>query len=422
MPTRTVIRRARPKDHQMAKEAKTSNEKVSSQKPAPKAPKKPLIIGTDHALTLTTAQGTFLYLSYWDMWFSIVAVLMHDGDVDRLAKRIKEEKGLFYDRRSIERKRCHIRDLKRRLDEAAIIPADIVLAAVDLAKTDRQRALKKVSASIRREREFSEPMRNTPRKRRFDHALRGYWDKFPVSPKSSAKRIGAHFRSKTFYSKNASFGIARTLDGYVEEAKKLLEAGKAAQAQAVLRGWMTVIVELMEKVDDSFGSIGMSFKEGFSVYLKITLEQTGIDQEVFFPDLLDFLIWEDYGLSDDRIEGYFRGLDQRQADFSVEHLRHEVAALLDDDLDYQSEEALTFLGQVVAEQERFDEFEDLARQMGSRAWKRIIRLVDRAMKEGKKQLAIKVFEAALTKGDHLDFLMKKYEQLKQDKWNPDPRK
>ena len=105
----------------------------------------------------------------------------------------------------------------------------------------------------------------------------------------------------------------------------------------------------------------------------------------------------------------------------MEHLRHEVAALLDDDLDYQSEKALTFLGQVIAEQERFDEFEDLARQMGSRAWKPIIRLVDRAMKGEKKPLAIKVFEAALTPGDHLDFLTKKYDKLKLGHWNPDPK-
>ena len=73
----------------------------SSQEPAPQAPKKPTILGTDHALTMPTAQGTSLDLSYWDLWFSIVAVLMHDGDLDRLANRIKEEKGFFYDRRSL---------------------------------------------------------------------------------------------------------------------------------------------------------------------------------------------------------------------------------------------------------------------------------------------------------------------------------
>jgi len=406
----------------MAKKAKRSEENPPSQEPAPQAPKKPTILGTDLALSLPTDQGTSLHLSYWDLWFALVAVMMHDGDLDRLADRIKEEKGFFYDRRSIERKRCHIRDLKRRLDEASIIPADIVRAAVDLAKTEKRRALKKVSESIHREREFSEPMRNTPRKRRFDHALRGYWDRFPVSPEPYGETIGAPFQSKGFYSESMSFRIAGTLDRYVDKAKKLLEASKAAQAQALLRGWMTVIVELMAKADDSFGSIGMSFDEGFKTYLKIPLDQTGIDERVFFTDLVDFLIWEDYGLTDDGIEGYFRGLDQRQADLCVEHLRHEVAALLDDDLEYQSEEALTFLGQVIAEQERFDEFEDVAKQMGSRAWRRIIRLADSAMKRQKKALAIKVFEAALTKGDHLDFLTKKYEKLKQGKWNPDPRK
>ena len=115
-------------------------------------------------------------------------------------------------------------------------------------------------------------------------------------------------------------------------------------------------------------------------------------------------------------------MTEGQADLCVEHLRQEVTALRDDDLDYQSEEALTFLGQVIAEQERFDEFEDLARQMGSRAWRRIIRLADIAMKRRKKSLAIKVFEAAMTKGDHLDFLKKKYEKLKRGHWSPDPRK
>src|ERR1700756_5106450 len=135
-----------------------------------------------------------------------------------------------------------------------------------------------------------------------------------------------------------SFRIARTLDRFAEKAAKLLEAGTAAQAQALLRGWMTVIVELMEQAGDSGGSIAMSFDEGVRAYLQIPLEQTGIDESVFFPDLLDFLIWEDYGLTDEGIEGYFRGLNDHQADLCIEHLRHEVPALLQDDLEYQSEE------------------------------------------------------------------------------------
>jgi hypothetical protein len=178
----------------------------------------------------------------------------------------------------------------------------------------------------------------------------------------------------------------------------------------------------MGHADDSFGSIGMSFDEVFADYLKIPLDRTEIAEDVCFPDLLDFLIWEDYGLTDDRIEGYFKGPTPAQADFCIGHLRRRIDELRADDLEYQSEEALTLLGKVVAEQERFDLFEDLAREMGAREWRRIIILADRAMKRRKRPLACKVFEAALSEGMHLDLLGKKYEQLKQGHWSPDPRK
>ena len=401
---------------------KKSPAKPPSPKPEPVAPKKRTVVGPDLALSLPTTQGKTLDLSYWDLWFALMAVNDFDGDLDQLAERIKQGTSDIYDRDAVERKRWHLRDLKHRLEEARVTPAHIMSAAGDLAKSERQRAIKKVMESGDRPSGWSQLMRNTPRRRRDPQALRGYWDRFPVSPQPYYETIGSHFLSRAFYPESMSFKIAQTLDRYSEKAAKLLEAGKAAQAQALLRGWMVVIVELMEKADDSGGWIGMSFKEGFTAYLKIPIDQTGIDEAVFFLDLLDFLIWEDYGLTDDRIEGYFQGLNESQADLCVEHLRHEVATLHDDDLDYQSEEALTFLGQVIAEKERFDEFEDLARKMGSRAWKRIIRLVDGAMKRGKKPLAIKVFEAALTGGTHLSFLTKKFEKLKQGHWDPDPTK
>jgi hypothetical protein len=208
----------------------------------------------------------------------------------------------------------------------------------------------------------------------------------------------------------------------VERADKLQKSGKDAEAQALLRARMTVVIELMEHADDSYGSIGMSFDDGFGAYLKIPLDKTGIAEGVFFHDLLDFLIWEDYGLTNDRIEGYFETLTPAQADICIEHLRRQVDELRDDDLEYQSEEALTILGQVVAEQERFDLFEGLAREMGSREWQRVIRLADRAVKKRKRPLACRVFEAALTEGSHLAFLAKKFEKLKQGHWSPDPRK
>jgi hypothetical protein len=299
---------------------------------------------------------------------------------------------------------------------------EVVSAAGDLARSEIRRARSRVLEHSEREREWSEPMWNTPRKRRFEHALRGFWPRFPASPEPYAEEIGSHFESRDFYPERASFGLSRTLDRYVARANKLSKSGKYAEAQALLRAWMTVVIELLSHADDSFGSIGMSFDDGFAAYLKIPLDEAGIDEAVFFPDLLDFLIWEDYGLTNDRIEGYLKGLTPAQADLCIGHLRRQFDELKEDDLEYQSEEALTLLGRVVAEQERFDLFEGLAKEMGAREWKRVIRLADLAVKKRKRPLARQVFEAALTEGSHLDFLTEKYEQLKRGHWSPDPRK
>ena len=281
------------------------------QKPA----KKPTPLGSDPALTMTTSKGEPAVLTYWDLWFALVAVKDYAGNFGRLAESLKKGKSLFsFDRRAAERKRCHLRDLEKRLDGARLTAEDVVAATGDLARTEIRRARTRVLEHTEREREWSEPMRNTPRKRRFEQALRGYWDRFPVSPEPYAKEIGSPFRTRSFFSENASFGISRKLDRYLGEAEKLQKSGKYAEAQALLRGLMTVVIELMGHADDSFGSIGMSFDDGFAAYLKLPLDQTGINEDVFFLDLLDFLIWEDYGLTNKRIEGYFKGLTPAQAE------------------------------------------------------------------------------------------------------------
>ena len=190
----------------------------------------------------------------------------------------------------------------------------------------------------------------------------------------------------------------------------------------MLRAFLSVVIELMPVVDDSFGCVGDSFHDGFAKYLAIPLEATGIESAVFFHDLLRLLIWEDYGLTYDQTDRYFERLTPEESDLCIDYLRQQMEELTGDDLDYQYEEALTLLGQVAAEQNRFDLFEDLARQMGTRHWKRIVVLADRAVKKRTRKLAVAVFEAALSPGMHAGFLRQKYEQLQRGKWNPDPRR
>ena len=175
-----------------------------------------------------------------------------------------------------------------------------------------RRARQQVLEREPRASEWSEAMRHTPKQRHYAYALRGFWPCFPVSPASYAERLVAQFPTRRWFSENQSFGIARKLDTFVEAWPAMIHQGQYAQAQAMLRAFLTVVIELMKVADDSFGCIGDSFRDGFAKYLTMPLDETGIEATVFFHDLLTLLIWEDYGLTYEQTDGYFEGLTPKR--------------------------------------------------------------------------------------------------------------
>jgi hypothetical protein len=376
-------------------------------------------VGTSPAFVLAAESGQTMALSYWDLWFVLVANANFGSSWDRFVEHLRSQRGPSS--RFAERKLSHIRDLQRRLQQADVTIDDIV-AQADPSPAELRRARNQVLKREPREHEWSEAMRNTPRQRRYAHAMRGFWLSFPVSPASYAVQLASRFQTRRWFSASQSSRIADQLDAFVEVAVGERHDGQPAQAQAMLRAFLTVVIELMEVADDSYGSLGDSFHGGFAHYLAIPLEETGIEETVFFHDLLTLLIWEDYGLTSDQMDGSFERLTSEAGDLCMEYLRRQIEELKDDDLDYQAEKALTWLGHIAAEQNRFERFEELAQEMGTRAWQRIIVLADRAVKKRKRKLAAAVFEAALGPGMHERFLREKYEQLKNGTWNPDPRK
>lgn len=383
--------------------------------------KKSTPVGRDCALVLPTASAQPLELSYWDLWFALVADADFDGSWDRFVEHLRWQKNQGGSSRLVERKLSHLRELERRLRQANVEISAIV-AQIDQLPGELRRARNQVLTREPREYEWSDAMRHTPRQRRYAYALRGFWPCFPASPASYAARLASQFATRRWFSENQSFGLARKLDTFLDEVASVIQQDQYAQAQAMLRAFLTVVIELMEVADDSFGCLGDSFRDGFAKYLAIPRDETGIDATVFFHDLLTLLIWENYGLTYEQTEGYFAGLTPDEGDLCIAYVHQQLQELQADDLDYQYEEALTLLGQIVAEQHRFERFEALARDMGTRQWKRIVVLADRAVKQRKRSLAIAVFEAALSPGMHEGFLRKKYEQLQKGKWSPDPRR
>jgi hypothetical protein len=383
--------------------------------------KKSTPVGRDCALVLPTASAPPLELSYWDLWFALVADVDFDGSWERFAAHLRGRKNQGGSSRLAERQLSHLRDLERRLRQANVEISAIV-AQIEQGPVELRRARNQVLTREPRESEWSDAMRHTPRQRHYAYALRGFWPCFPVSPASYAARLASQFATRRWFSENQSFGLARKLDTFLDEVASVIQQDQYAQAQAMLRAFLTVVIELMEVADDSFGCLGDSFRDGFAKYLAMPRDATGITATVFFHDLLTLLIWEDYGLTYDQTEGYFARLTPDEGNLCIAYVQQQMQALQADDLDYQYEEALTLLGQIVAEQQRFEQFETLARDMGTRQWKRIIALADRAVKQRKRPLAVAVFEAALSPGMHEGFLRQKYEQLKKGKWSPDPRR
>jgi hypothetical protein len=295
--------------------------------------KQPAPAGSECALVLSVPSKPALALSYWDLWFALVADADFAGSWERFVEHLRAQKATGLARDLVERKLSHLRDLQQRLRQAGVELRD-VLEQADRSPVALRRARHQVLERAPRASEWSDAMRHTPRQRHYAYALRGLWPYFPVSPASYAERLAAQFHTHRWFSANQSFGLARKLDAFVADATNRLQHAQYAQAQAMLRAFLTVVIELMEVADDSFGCLGDSFRDGFATYLALPRDATGMDATVFFHDLLTLLIWEDYGLTYEQTDGYFEGLTPDEGDLCIAYVQQQMEELRGDDLDY----------------------------------------------------------------------------------------
>jgi hypothetical protein len=93
-------------------------------------------------------------------------------------------------------------------------------------------------------------------------------------------------------------------------------------------------------------------------------------------------------------------------------LQTEREKLTKHHLTYQAENALTMLGSLYAKSCLFNKFIPIAKEMGTRAWERILVLSETAEKNEKYKIALSVFDVAIKEsGDHTEYLQKKYAKL-----------
>jgi hypothetical protein len=88
--------------------------------------------------------------SLWDLWFCVIPVRDHDGDLDALAQTFIDamRQPSTIDCDASEAKRSHLFDLRARLAGAGVTAADLADADVLADKRVSSRAREKVSAAV----------------------------------------------------------------------------------------------------------------------------------------------------------------------------------------------------------------------------------------------------------------------------------
>jgi len=217
------------------------------------------------------------------------------------------------------------------------------------------------------------------------------------------------YKSKGYYSENRSFDLEEKLSAFI---KKQESRASLAKRFALYRAFLTVVVEKMNMVDDSFGIVGELYQEVFQKYYHLDRTKLDMQPSDFFRDLLELLIWEDYGFTYEEQPDFFASLISSEVPVAESILQQQWEELSELEIEYQAEKALTMLGMLNVQHQCFDNFVSLAKVMGTRHWQRITSMSEMAEKHQQYDLALAVYEACLQPGEHKKFLSGKYNKLK----------
>ena len=210
--------------------------------------------------------GPTTVITYWDFWMAIVLVLDFAGDWDRLLKRLRQDlTGLSSRHYAAEGVLNHLLHLRQSLEESGLTANDI-LAAIDPRFVQKQKAKARhqILEAIPPDREKSYWMVHTPRAEREMRARRGYWDRFPVSPARYAGEIERLYKTSGYYSERESWSLEKQLSSHIR--RNGLNASQA-ELLALYRAFLTVVLEKMDMVDDSYGVIGALTGDIYTRYI-----------------------------------------------------------------------------------------------------------------------------------------------------------
>lgn len=347
---------------------------------------------------------------YWDRWCLRLALEEPNG-LDGLAGRFDAERRggkHSYERLDAEAKLSHLDNLKKRLAAIAMAPREVLGGedAVDKKLLAKSRTKLYEQCLTRK----SPAMCDTPRRRLTARALRGWWHEFPVSPALYETELMRGRDRHAHYDWRLTMWLADNLSCELERLETM--ATTEADRLAIQRALLTFIVEHMERSDDSHASsLAMVFEDVWKAYLGGSWEQTGILPSVFFRDLVELCVWEDYGLVDEQLRDFFRSLAPDDAAVVEDVFAAVVPELRDGVFEYQEEKALRYRADFLVAQGARERFIEAAKELGARTWIPILAMAKAAIDAGDRSLALAIFSAADQPGPQRETLRRECANL-----------
>lgn len=355
-------------------------------------------------------------VTYWDLWFVVILLNQFEGEWERLIYHFRAGTMEPYGRDIDEPLLSHLKHLYQRVTEAGLT-AEALLGeeGEELLDIERKRAQRKLSKAPS-QRQMSYWMKHRPRIERQKRAMSGYWDRFKPSPKPHARALKRLFKKKYdhWYRKDETYDLSLDLLAFLEERLSKASDGRTV---AVYRAFLTIVVDRMGRIQDSYGTIGHLCSDVFEYYITLPRTELKMSLSDFFQDLMEWLIWEDQGVTHEYLPDFFASLAPDEVQLVAQILNQQCTELLQADLYYQFDDSLTMLALLRTQHQKFEHFVKLAGVMGTRYWQRITRMAEMAESHQRIDIALAVYEAALKLGElnhrgHQKFLGEKYEELK----------
>lgn len=278
---------------------------------------------------------------HWDRWLLRLALAEPRG-LDGIEREFRARAA---SRRAsgdaAEAMRAQVVDLRGRLACLARTPEGVLDAEEQASEWLLKKAWKRVWHDGPNRR--TEAMRNTPRRRLEARALRGHWPRFPVSPARFEPEIRRVIDGHGDYDGRATGLLARLVEIQVDLVG--VTATSDLERLALHRAAMTVIIEVMDQVDDSLADMSEVFAASERAYLDLARGHAGLDG--ILRDLIELAVWEDYGLLRG-VGGFFGTLPEEHANLAVRELAAILPELRRERLEYQLARAVMLRRAVLA--------------------------------------------------------------------------